>query len=74
MERALGCPSELQDFPDGSEGKVSICNAGDPGLIPGSGRSPGQGNGTPVPLPGKSYGQRSLVGRGSMGSQRVEHD
>ena len=28
------------DFPGGSEGKVSACNVGDPGLIPGSGRSP----------------------------------
>ena len=30
-------------FPGGS-GKVSACNAGNPGLIPGSGRSPGEGN------------------------------
>ena len=28
------------------DGKESACNAGDPGLIPGSGRSPGEGNGT----------------------------
>ena len=28
--------------------KVSACNAGDLGLIPGSGRSPGEGNGTPL--------------------------
>ena len=32
------------DFPDGSGGKDSACNAGDPGLIPGSGRSLGVGN------------------------------
>ena len=32
-------------FPGGSGGKVSACNAGDPGSIPGSGRSPGDGNG-----------------------------
>ena len=32
-------------FPGGSEGKASACNAGDLGLIPGSGRSPGEGNG-----------------------------
>ena len=30
-------------FPDSSVGKESTCNAGDPGLIPGSGRSPGKG-------------------------------
>ena len=35
-------------FPGGSEGKASGCNAGDPGLIPGSGRSPGEGNGNPL--------------------------
>ena len=29
-------------FPGGSAGKESTCNAGDPGLIPGSGRSPGE--------------------------------
>ena len=34
-----------RDFPGGSEGKESACNARDPGLIPGSGRSPGEGNG-----------------------------
>ena len=28
-----------------SDGKVSACNVGDPGLIPGLGRSPGEGNG-----------------------------
>ena len=34
-------------FPGGSAGKQSACNAGDPGLIPGLGRSPGEGNGNP---------------------------
>ena len=34
-------------FSGGSEGKASTWNAGDPGLIPGSGRSPGEGNGNP---------------------------
>ena len=38
----------IVDFPGGSEGKVSACNAGDPGSIPGSGRSPGEGNGNPL--------------------------
>ena len=32
-------------FPGGSEGKASTYNAGDPGSIRGSGRSPGEGNG-----------------------------
>ena len=35
-------------FPGSSDGKVSACNAGDLGLFPGSGRSPGEGNGNPL--------------------------
>ena len=35
-------------FPHSSVGKESACNAGDPGLIPGSGRSSGEGNGNPL--------------------------
>ena len=35
-------------FPGGSDGKESACNAGDPGSIPGSGRSPGEGNVYPL--------------------------
>ena len=34
----------LRGFPGGSDGKESACNVGDPGLIPGLGRSPGEGN------------------------------
>ena len=33
---------------DKSDGKASVYNAGDPGSIPGSGRSPGEGNGNPL--------------------------
>ena len=35
-------------FPGGSDSKVSACNAGDPGSIPGSGISPGEENGNPL--------------------------
>ena len=35
-------------FPGGSGGKESACNAGDLGSIPGMGRSPGEGNGSPL--------------------------
>jgi len=35
-------------FPDSSVGKESTCNAGDSGLIPGSGRSTGEGLGYPL--------------------------
>ena len=46
----------------GSDGKESACSAGDLGSITGVGRSPGEGNGTPVFLPGEFHGQRSLAG------------
>ena len=35
----------------GSDDKGTACNAEDPGLIPGSGRSPGAGNGNPLQYP-----------------------
>ena len=38
-------------FPGGSDSKESACKVGDPGLIPGSGRSPGEGNGNPLQYP-----------------------
>ena len=36
------------DFPGGSDSEASVCNAGDPGSLPGSRRSPGEGNGNPL--------------------------
>ena len=36
----------------GSDGKESACSVGDPGSIPGSGRSPGAGNGKPLQYSG----------------------
>ena len=41
-----------QWFPDGSAGKESAYSAGDLGSIPGSGRSPGEGNGCPLQCSG----------------------
>ena len=35
-------------FPGGSDAKESVCSEEDPGLIPGLGRSPGEGNGNPL--------------------------
>ena len=35
-------------FPGGSDGRESACNSGNPGLIPGSGQSPGGENGSPL--------------------------
>ena len=47
---------QCKSFPDCSVGKQSACNAGDPGSIPGSGRSPGEGIGHPL-----QYSWPSLV-------------
>ena len=38
----------MSQSPDGSDGKEPTCNAGDPGTVSGSGRSPGKGNGSPL--------------------------
>ena len=38
----------VMGFPGGSDGKAPAYNAGDPDSIPGSGRSPGEGNGNPL--------------------------
>ena len=55
---------ECTGFCGGSDGKVSAWNAGDLGSIPGSGRSPGEGNGNPLQYSchGKFHGWRNLVG------------
>ena len=42
----------MMSLPGDSVGKESACNGGDPGLIPGSGRSPGEGNGYPLQYSG----------------------
>ena len=58
--------------PHSSVGKESICNAGDPILIPGSGRSAGEGIGYPTPVflgfPGGSAGKESTCNAGDLGS------
>ena len=48
-------------------GNESACQAGDIGLIPGSGRSPGD-------LEWEIHGQSGLVGYSTWGRKRVEHD
>ena len=42
----------MEGFLGGSDGKESACNVGDLGLIPGLGRSPGEGNGYPLQYSG----------------------
>ena len=64
-----------EGFSDGSDGKESACNVGDPGLIPGSGRSPGEGIGNPFQYSCLENPRTEEPGRlQSMGSQRVGHD
>ena len=58
--------------PSGSDGTESACRTGDPGSTSGSGRSPGEGNGTPVFLRGETQGQRSLVGYSSQGHKESD--
>ena len=71
-------PFYHQTSPGGSEGKVSAYNAynvGDLGSIPGSGRSPGEGNGNPLQYSCWKIPWMVEPGRlQSMGSQRVRHD
>ena len=62
-------------LPSGSVSKESACNAEDLGSIPGSGRSPGVGNGNPLWHACLENSMTEEPGRlQSMGSQRVGHD
>ena len=55
-------------FPDSSFGKESTCNAGDTGLIPGSGRSPGEGSPVFLGFACGSAGKESACNTGDLGS------
>ena len=63
-------------FPGGSDRTESACNGRDLNSIPGSGRAPGGGNGNPLQypvfLPGKSHGQKSLVGYSPWGHKQSD--
>ena len=62
-------------IPGDSVGKESACNAGDPGLIPGSGRSPGEGNGNPLQYPClENPMDRGAWRQQPTGSKRVGHN
>ena len=71
----FGYSYDLNSFPGGAEVKESACNVGDLGSIPGSGRSPGEGNGNSLqysclenPVDGGAWWATVH------GSQRVGHD
>ena len=61
-------------FPGGSVGKESTCNPGDPGLIPGSGRSPGGRHGNQLQYSSleNPHGGRGLVGYSPWGSKESD--
>ena len=68
-------PMCFMGFPGGSDGKESACNAGDLGLIPGSGRSPGEGTATQSSsLAWEIPRTEEPSGLQSVGSQRVGHN
>ena len=67
-------PAPQEGFPCGSDGKDTACSAGDPGSIPGSGRSPGEGNGNPLQYSCLENLMEKPGGLQSTGSQRVGHD
>jgi len=52
---------KLRGFPGGSAGKESACNAGDLGLVPGLGRSPGEGIGYPLQYSGLENSMDCIV-------------
>ena len=66
----------LRDWPGGASSQEPTCNAGDlrdGGLIPESGRSPGEGKATTaVFLPGESHGQRSLASSSPQGHKELD--
>ena len=63
-----------KENPGDSDGKKSSCNVGDPGLIPGLGRSPGEGNGYSLQYSclDNLHGQRNLAGYSPWGSDITE--
>ena len=72
----LICSVNSVGFPDALVVKNPLANAGDMGLIPGSGRSPGGGNGNPLQYfcLENPHGWRSLLGYGPWGHKRVGHN
>ena len=61
-------------FPGGPDGKESACNTGEPGLIPGLGRSPEGGHGNPLQCSclENPHGQRGLAGYSPWGYKELD--
>ena len=68
-------PSRREGFPGGSDGKESACDAGDPGLIPGLGRCPEEGNGYRLQYSClENFMDRGAWWATVSGAARVSHD
>ena len=67
-------PIVQRGFPGGTDGKESACNAGDPGAIPWSGRSPGGGLGNPLQhfCLENPHGWRTLAGYSPWGRKELD--
>ena len=61
MQLNLHFISNFMGFPDRSVGKESACNAGDPGSVPGLGRSPGEEIGYPLQYSGRENAMDCIV-------------
>ena len=74
LEKEMATCSSILGLPWWLRCKESACNVGDPGSIPGWERSPGGGHGNPLLhfLPGKSHGQKSLVGNSAWGGKELD--
>ena len=72
LEKGWATCSSTLGLPSSSAGEESTCNSGDPGSIPRSGRSAGEGIGYPSPVflgfPGGSAGRESACNSGDLGS------
>ena len=61
LEKGQATHSSTVGLSGGSAGKESVCNAGDLGLIPGLGRSPGEGKGYPLQYSSLKNSMDSIV-------------
>ena len=59
-------------FPGGSDSKEAACIVGDPGSIPGSGRSPGEGNGNPLQYSCLENSKKNLIGSSLWGHKESD--
>ena len=73
-EKSSQVKTDFLSTPGGSDSRASTYNVGDPNLIPGSGRSPGEGNNSPLQYSCLENPMMDEPGKlQSMGLQRVEH-